>query len=362
MRGLYIHIPFCSRKCDYCDFVSYQNRNSDIDKYLSALEREAFFYRALHGSFDTVYIGGGTPSLLSAEQLKKLFSLVKKITAGGKVLEFTIEVNPEGLTEEKAEVFLRGGVNRISMGLQSSKPELLEKIGRKTSPQLFLKAWKICRLAGFKNMSADLMTGLPLQTLADFKSSMDFLLNLQPEHISLYPLEIHEGTALKIHGESENPNAAADMYEQACNVLPKAGLNRYEISNFSRAGFESKHNLHYWRQQEYLGLGLAASSYIKGRRWTNTEKLEVWLCYVQNGRKAPRISEEKLTGKKKEAEKIMLGLRLAEGIEISSNILIEFEKELSSAAAREMLEIKEGRIKLRPKMFYLANRLFLEFI
>lgn len=362
MRGLYIHVPFCSRKCDYCDFTSYADRVKDIDAYLEALRVEAALYAELHGTFDTVYIGGGTPTLLSAPQLKQLVSVTETLTGDSLLKEFTMEANPESVTAEKADILISNGVNRISIGLQSSRPELLKKIGRTVSPEKFARAWSIFRNAGFRNMNADLMTGLPGQTLDDFRESVKFLSDFKPEHLSLYPLEVHEDTPLGKSGAEENPDGAADMYDEACRILPAAGLERYEISSFAKKGYESRHNLHYWLQEEYLGLGPAAASYINGERRTTTSSLDLWMKELSAGRFPSCTSRETLKGREKDAEKLILGLRLAGGIEIPSNIFIEFKKEFGSETAREFLDIQGCRIKLKPDRMYLANRIFTELI
>ena len=182
------------------------------------------------------------------------------------------------------------------------------------------------------------------------------------EHISLYPLEIHEDTPLENLGIEENPDGAADMYEEACRILPAAGLERYEISNFAKKGFESRHNLHYWLQEEYLGLGPGAASYINGERRTTAASLDLWLKEIYAGRFPSCSSRETLKGKEKDAEKLILGLRLAGGIEIPLNIFIKFKKELGSDTARELLDIQGCRIMLKPDKMYLANRIFIELI
>jgi len=366
MRGLYIHVPFCSKKCGYCDFASYEGRENEIDSYIAALSKEAAFYTALSGTFDTVYVGGGTPSILAPEQIRKLSVAISPLIDLKNIKEFTFEANPESTSEEKAAAMAACGANRISMGLQSHKPELLKKIGRIASPEKFLRAWDIFRNAGFRNMNADIMTGLPGQTNEDFKQSADFLTALSPEHISLYPLEVHEETPLGQCGTEENPDVAADMYEIACKILPEKGYERYEISNFSKPGTASRHNMHYWLQEEYLGLGTAAASYINGERRTTEASLEKYITALSCGKKPYSSSKETLKGREKDAEKIILGLRLAKGIEIGHNIFIEFKQEFDSAAAHQFLEIHESLtgvfIKIKPGMEYMANRLFLEFL
>lgn len=361
-RGLYIHVPFCRKKCGYCDFVSYQGRETEIDSYLAALRREADFYTDIAGTFDTVYIGGGTPSLLSPRQLETLCGIIGGLTRNDGIREFTVEANPESMTVEKAAVLKSCGVDRISMGLQSHKPDLLRRLGRITTPKDFTAAWDILRSAGFKNINADLMTGLPGQSLRDFRESMDFLTAMNPDHISLYPLEIHQETPLGREGIEENPDEATDMYDEACSFLPQKGYEKYEISNFSKPGMESRHNMHYWLQEEYLGLGPGAASYIDGERRTTDGSIDSWIKALSAGRKPESISRETLQGREKLAEKVILGLRLTKGIEIDSDIIIKLEKGLCSDAAKELLVYDGNHIRIRPGKEYLANRLFIEFL
>lgn len=362
MRGLYIHIPFCKKKCDYCDFVSFDNCSNLIDDYLYALEKESLFYKDLFGSFDTVYVGGGTPSLLSPEQIRKLTKTIKAVTNNRDIKEFSFEVNPESLSSEKAKALFDGGINRISMGLQSSKPELLKKLGRITSPQKFAQAFEILRNTGFKNINADLMTGLPEQSLNDFIKSLDFLFSYNPEHISFYPLEIHENTPLGKQNIEENPDAAADMYDYALKVFPGKGYYRYEISNFSKKGFESKHNINYWMQGEYLGLGIAAAAYINGTRRTNTNDIRYYINSLYQSVIPDFASIETLNKRDKMAEKIILGLRLADGIALDRDIFIEFKKEFSSGNVKNMIEFDGNIIRLKKDKMYLSGKVFLEFI
>ena len=361
-RGLYVHVPFCRSKCGYCDFASYAGRESDIDAYLDALEKESSLYRDLKGTFDTAYIGGGTPSILSPMQIERLCGIIGRLADISDIKEFTFEANPESVSEEKAHALKNCGINRISMGLQSHKPELLKRIGRITSPDKFLATWEILKKNGFSNMNGDLMTGLPGQTLEDFKESMRFLTDLCPSHISIYPLEIHPDTPLGRKGTEECPNAAADMYDEAIRYLAEKGYERYEISNFAQPGKESLHNMHYWLQEEYLGLGPAAASYIKGERRTTISSLDRWMKFLSEGKMPECSSKETLFGKKKHAEKIILGLRLSKGIEIDRNIFIEFKEELQSETAKAFLETEGNRIRLKPDRFYMADRLFIEFL
>lgn len=362
MAGLYIHIPFCRKKCGYCDFAS-TAETGRADAYLEALATEAAAYARLAGSFDTLYIGGGTPSLLSAAQLEKLFSITDSLAGpAGKFTEATFEANPESLDEEKAALLRRRGMNRVSLGLQASQHRLLHALGRVAMAGDFARAWKTLRAAGFDNLNADLMSGLPGQSMADFTESLDWLLTMRPEHVSLYALEVHEGTPFYREKVKEAPETAADMYEAAVAALEAAGLERYEISNFSRKGRRSLHNLNYWEQGPYLGLGAAAASYLDGERRTNTADLETYLCSVATHGTPEAESRETIVGRARLAEKIMLGLRKTGGIELESDIIREFSVEIDRLLGQGLLE-KNGRvIKIKSSRLYLSNAVFREFV
>ena len=363
MIGLYIHIPFCRKKCGYCDFASVAGKDERIGAYLEALAKEAGALTVATGGFDTLYIGGGTPSLLSPPQLEKLFVFISGLTGPiSKLREATFEANPESLDTEKAGLIKLAGISRISLGLQSAQNRLLGRLGRVAMAEDFTRTYKMLRAAGFDNINADLMCGLPDQSIADFMESLGWLLAMRPEHISLYALEVHEGTPFHREGVQEAPDAAADMYEAAAETLEKAGLKRYEISNFAREGRQSLHNLNYWEQGSYLGLGVAAASYLAGERRANTADLGTYInSALTDGHPRAEYSET-LTGRAKKAERIMLGLRKTEGIELEDDIIIEFSREIDRLLGLGLIE-KQGRvIKIKSGKFYLSNAVFREFV
>ena len=363
MRGLYVHIPFCRAKCGYCDFASAPGTREEIDVFLEALSMEASSYTGLAGKFNTLYVGGGTPSLLSTGQLKKLFSIIASLTGPlPRLKESTFEANPESLDEEKAALIKKAGINRVSMGLQASQDSLLKRLGRVALSGDFLKAFGLLRAAGFDNINADLMCGLPGQTDKDFAGSIEWLLKLKPEHVSFYALEVHDGTPFSADGVKEEPEAAADMYEAGAAALKLAGLDRYEISNFARPGRESAHNLNYWEQGEYLGLGPSAASYLGGERRANTAGTAAYVRAALAGETIPSQSRETLTGRKKDAEKIMLGLRKTSGIELPDDIFIEFREETARLLEAGLIERTGNRIKIREDRLYVSNAVFREFV
>ncbi len=363
MPGLYVHIPFCRAKCGYCDFASAPGTKAETDRFLEALALEAARYRGLAGSFTTLYVGGGTPSLLSSAQLKKLLSVVETLTgplAG--LAESTFEANPESLNRTKAGLLKKAGISRISLGLQAAQDALLKRLGRLAMSGDFLRAYKDLRAAGFADINADLMCGLPGQTVKDFKDSLAWLTELGPEHVSFYALEVHEGTPFAAAGVKEAPDLAADMYEAGAAALEAAGYTQYEISNFAKPGREARHNLNYWEQGAYLGLGPAAASYLAGERRANTPDRAKYVRTALAGSEIPLQYRETLTGRAKKAERLMLGLRKVSGIELPDDIFIEFKEELGRLFAAGLLEKSGGLVRIKKDRLYVSNAVFREFV
>ncbi|MBR3899819.1 MAG: radical SAM family heme chaperone HemW, partial [Elusimicrobiaceae bacterium] len=298
MSGLYIHIPFCRQKCRYCDFPSFAAQEEMIDAYLAALQQEAALYP--NAQFNTLYIGGGTPSLLTEKQLSYLLDIITWRFGGlSSFEECTMEANPESLTAEKLNLLKDAGLSRLSLGLQSFNDAVLKKIGRIHQVSTFLKAYEQARKAGFENINVDLIGGLPGETEEDFIKGVEKLVALDPMHISVYGLQVEEGTPFYRQGIQTDDVFLRRELEQIHFVLKDAGFVHYEISNFARSGYESKHNLSYWQNKEYLGLGSAAASFQKGERRSNTADLTEYLRRMRYGVSAVEFSE-KLTGKAKE--------------------------------------------------------------
>ena len=363
MPGLYIHIPFCRRKCNYCDFASLAGRDELISPYLHALKAEAARLKRIFPRPTTLYIGGGTPSLLGPEQLKTLFSLVDDTFGPIKDLkETTFEANPESLTPEKTGLLKAAGVSRISLGLQASQDNLLDRLGRLASFDDFLRAFSQLRLAGFENINVDLMTGLPGQSEAHFRETLELILALQPEHLSFYALEVHEGTAFAAEGVCEAPEPAAAMFALAGPLIEAAGFSHYEISNFAKPGRESRHNLNYWDQGDYLGLGAAAASHRNGKRWANTKDPELYIKTAA-GAEGPTLEcSETLTQAQRRAEKIILGLRKTGGIELPDDIFIESKEQIDKLSAQGLIEVSGRNIRIKKEALYISNAVFREFV
>ena len=321
--GVYVHIPFCRQKCFYCDFPSFAGRERYWEDYTEALCREiavrGSYYRQLWGRPATIYLGGGTPSVLPAKLMQQLLVKLRQVfLSGGEAEEFTVECNP-GTVDEAYLVMLRElGVNRLSFGVQSFDDELLKRIGRIHSGQQAVDAVEMAKQAGFVNLSLDLMYGLPGQTLEQLQESVRQALALEPQHISIYGLQLEEGTAfyrMQELGKLTLPEEEATeaMYDYMTEFLPLQGYERYEISNFARPGFASRHNMSYWQDVPYLGLGAAAHSYLDGQRWAAFADLDRYIEAIA-GNRVPMEPEEPATAVIAMEEFCFLALRTAKGI------------------------------------------------
>ncbi len=320
MYGLYIHIPFCIKKCRYCDFISYPSCEGFFDSYIDAVLDEATKYKSL--TFDTVFIGGGTPTVLSPSQLSKLLSGIKSLINIKDGAEFSIEANPKTLTEEKLLVLSENGVNRISIGVQSFSDSELKFLGRIHSAEDAIKTISLAKKY-FNNINIDLMFALPNQTKEDVLHSLNTALSLKPSHLSCYSLIIEEGTPIFEEFENgtlipQDEDTDRDNFKAICDTLRENGFLRYEISNFALSGFECKHNLKYWDCDEYIGIGVGAHSYYNGKRFYNTSDLDAYL--------KGSFSEDELTLSDADmmSEFMIMGLRKTSGIKIS-----EFKKRFS---------------------------------
>ena len=368
--GIYIHIPFCKQKCTYCDFISYSDKNNLVEKYMRELKQEIKNNADNVNKYkiSTIYIGGGTPSYIESKHIVEILETIKQKYNIDQNVEVTIEVNPGTVTKEKLQDYIKAGINRISIGLQTTNNQLLQVIGRIHTYEEFLNTYNLARDVGFKNINVDLMIGLPKQTIEDVNESLEKIINLEPEHISVYSLIVEEGTpiAKKIEkGELELPSEELERkeYWQVKETLESIGYKHYEISNFAKVGYESKHNMNCWNQKEYLGFGVAAHSYINQKRFSNVEKIEEYLQ-----KKEPIIHEiQDLENQKKEY--MLLGLRKIDGIKISSfknkfgcNPIMEFKNELNKLVEEELIEIDLDEIKLTKKGIDLANIVWEEFV
>ena len=360
MQGLYIHIPFCVSKCVYCDFASFASIKRLRLPYLKALKRELLIQKKHYKNFEpkTLYIGGGTPSFLSAAQIKFLFTSIYGCYKNFK--EITFEANPESLTLPKIKLLKKLGVNRLSLGLQSTFDKHLKTLGRAHNFETFLRAYTQAKKY-FDNINVDLIAGLPNQTLAEFKESVKQLLYLKPQHISVYGLQVEVGTPLYKTGYECDDNLTRKMLESAENILQKAGFVHYEISNFSLPKYESKHNINYWLNGNYLGCGSAAASYMKGVRFQNTADVKEYIKSLAKA-KIPTVFEEKLQGKAKVGEEILLKFRMLNGFKPTQKMLKYFGKEFKILLDKKLI-INNGKLlKLSEEGKYFANAVFRYFV
>ena len=402
--GLYIHIPYCKHKCYYCDFVSYANKKKFFKKYVECVKKEIGKYArenrimSEHGLepkyvIKTIYIGGGTPSLINEEYIEDILKSIREnfeITSNleenyeaqdeeiknyNSQIETTIEVNPGTVTREKLQKYLECGINRLSIGLQAVQDNLLKEIGRIHTFEDFQNVYKWAREVGFENINVDLMIGLPNQTLDDVKESTKKVMALKPEHISVYSLILEENTKLEdmvIKGKMELPDDEIErkMYWYVKKALEKHKYIHYEISNFARPGFESKHNSDCWNQNEYIGIGAAASSFMNNARYENTSDLEEYISNIENDKPSKNIQlQELLDDESKIDEYMMLSLRKISGVNISEfkrkfnqNPIIRYNKILEKLIKEELIEIDGNNIRLSSKGIDLANLVWEEFI
>ncbi len=315
--GLYVHVPFCVSKCPYCDFHSYQDRLDCAKEYLKALKMEAEYYKKKFSpKFDTAFIGGGTPTVLSEDNLKELFETVSFLTEGSDVVEYTVEANPETVNKSKAEIISRHA-NRVSIGAQSFNPKLLAELGRIHSAQKTAEAAAFFRDAGINNINFDMMFGIQGQNTADMLKDLEECISLLPSHISFYMLTVYEGTPYYGRYAGKTPSGdelLEKMYERGIKYLEDSGYKRYEISNFAKPGKECIHNINYWNMGEYIGIGSSASSFFMGSRYINAEKPEEYIELVNSG-KDPAVFKEKIDKEKAVKETIMLSLRMTRGLD-----------------------------------------------
>lgn len=359
-RGLYIHIPFCKRKCNYCDFASFAGQEQRVDAYLGALEHEVVLYKET--GCNTLYVGGGTPSILNDGQLYRLAKLIRKnFWPVSNFEESTFEANPESITPAKLRTLRELGFNRLSIGLQSLNDAELKTLGRIHTAAQFLQAYENARASGFENINVDLMAGLPGQTADTFTDSLRRVLELGPEHLSVYGLQIEEHTPFFERGVVCDQALMRILLEHAHEALTAAGYHHYEISNYARPGKEAKHNVNYWQYGEYIGLGSAAATYRLGKRKQNTPDLEEYIFCMENG-KTPTVFAERLTGQTKEGEKLMLALRLLDGVELTERQEEFFGKEIQKHVERGLLAQADKKVKLTQEGLYLANEVFRSFV
>jgi len=368
--GIYVHIPFCKQKCNYCDFVSFANKEDFQEQYMEALLEEINHCESQDLEVNTIYFGGGTPSYLPSHLIIKVLKTIRERFKIQENCEITIEINPGTVDQQKLNDYFQSGFNRISIGLQAVQDHLLETIGRIHTYSAFETCYQEAKKAGFQNINVDLMLGLPTQSVEDLQESVQKVMHLNPTHISLYSLILEKNTVLEKQIKEGVYALPAEederkMYHLAKKLLEQRGYIQYEISNFAQKGFESQHNLNCWKQKEYLGFGLAAHSYFQKTRFSNTENLHQ---YIHNPTES-RIIHEKQTEEMQRKEYMLLGFRLLEGISISEferkfeiNPLFYFRFEIAKLVEEDLIEVDLDDIKLTSKGLDYANLVFEEFV
>lgn len=384
--GIYVHVPFCKQKCYYCDFVSYSYKSELIEEYVKWLKIEIEevgkgikldFENGINDlvKVKTIYIGGGTPSYIDSHFILEIMNTIKRNYILDENAEITIEVNPGAVSKEKILDYKKAGINRLSIGLQETNNYHLKTIGRIHTYEEFIDTYNLAKEGGFENINTDLIIGLPNQTIEDIENSLEKLLSLDLKHISVYSLILEENTKLeKLINEGKlklpEEDLERQMYWKIKSKLEEAGFIHYEISNFAKKGYESKHNLDCWNQKEYMGFGVSAHSYTDDARFSNIADIEVYINNFKNGQDIDNlIFHEKQNKESKMKEYMLLGLRKIQGIKISDfknnfieNPIFLYKNEINKLVKENLLEIDGDYIKLTNKGIDLANLVWQEFV
>lgn len=368
MAGIYIHIPFCRQKCSYCDFVSFPDKIGYAEAYMACVYKELKMRgEELKGRvFDTVYFGGGTPSYIPPKLILGAMNRIRECFTLSENPEITLELNPGTIGEEKVKIYEKAGINRFSIGLQTAIDEQLEDLGRIHTARDYVYATKL--LKG-KNFSTDIMLGLKNQTKEDVRKTVELASACGSSHISMYALTVEDGTPIYtdyLNGELPDSDEVAELYDYGRALLAEKGYKRYEISNFCKEGFESRHNMNYWQRGEYIGVGLAASSFMNGKRFTNTFNLDDYMKCVISGF-FPAVDCEEVSETDAKFEKVMLTLRTSKGLSLS-----DYKKEFSSdleedfpsalAKTRKYLDEEGDIIRIKDEYLYVQNQILMPFM
>lgn len=373
--AVYIHIPFCSSKCYYCDFVSFPNMDNRIDQYINYLIKEMDMYKDILEEYtiDTIFFGGGTPSYIDEKHIGRIFEYIYSNYNSSEINEITIEANPETVTYKKLKTYKDIGINRISIGLQSTKDTILKEIGRRHTFDDFLKAYETARKAGFENINVDLIFGLPNQTVKDCIHSLDTVVALGVEHISYYSLIIEEGTLMdKWYKEGKlklpDEDSEREMYHRAIEFLEAKGYKHYEISNFAREGYECRHNLYYWKIKPYIGFGISSHSNIGNKRFWNYKNYNEYTSSLKNGH-FPVEGKEYIDENMKMIEYMIMGLRLIDGVDkeefkdiFKVDLDDRFGMVLEKYKKQGLLTEEDGNIRFSKKGLDLSNIVYVDLL
>ncbi len=355
MAGIYLHIPFCKQKCRYCDFISFCNRTDVAEAYMACLLKE----------IDTVYFGGGTPSVIDPKYIYAAMRQIKKCFALSARPEITIEMNPGTVSEQKIALYKRAGINRFSIGLQTAIDAQLEDLGRIHTVREYLYCTSLLR---GENFSADVMLGIRGQTKEDVKKTIEIAAGSGAKHISMYALQPEDGTPIYtdyLNGELPDGDEVASLYDYGRELLAEKGFYRYEVSNFCKKGYESRHNLNYWKRGEYVGLGVAASSFFSGRRLLNTTDLDEYMKCILSGF-YPVIDNEEVSDRDARFEFVMLGLRTVYGVnagEYRKAFGSDWKQDFSAAYGRTRKYLQEeGDVtRVKDEYLFVQNQILSEY-
>lgn len=370
--GIYVHIPFCRQKCSYCDFYSVNWNDESENKYVEAVLNEIKGYKErLNGQYvaDSVFFGGGTPTIIKPESLYKIMEALRDLIEVNKNSEISMEANPNTLTFEKLREYREIGINRLSIGVQSLNDDILKKIGRVHDSRQAIESIDRAKSAGFSNINTDVMFNIPGQEVSDIEDTISRLIERNIEHISFYSLKLEKGTpmyALEKNNKIVMPDEEYErkMYYAGRSLMERNNFLQYEISNFSKNGFECRHNLKYWSQDVYIGLGPSAHSFMDGVRYSNPADLKMYCVSGFN-----RIVHERMNYEDLMFEYIMLRLRLSEGVDIhefnsrfSTDFIKIYQEQISHLGKNNLIELSDGHIKLTEKGMDISNYVFEKFM
>ena len=375
--SIYVHIPFCISKCKYCDFNSYENMDKYINRYINSIIRQIESFKFNNDEYicKTIYIGGGTPSYIDSKYIVEILNAIYKKYKVDENAEITIEVNPCSVTKEKLMDYYKIGINRISMGLQTCKDDLLKIIGRKHTYSEFLDKYNLLKKVGFNNINVDLMLGLPNQKIEDVLDSLQKVIKLNPNHISCYSLIVYENTRIYEDIKQNkyvlpNDELERDMYYKMTDLLKENGYIQYEISNFCKENFNSRHNMMCWKQNEYVGFGAGAHSFINNTRFSNIDNIIKYIENIEcNNFDKNIVIQESMNKKELMKEYMLLGFRLISGINIddfknkfNENVTYIFKNELNKLINEEYIKLKDRNYILTKKGIDFNNIICEEFV
>jgi oxygen-independent coproporphyrinogen-3 oxidase len=386
VEHLYVHVPFCAAKCDYCAFYSEAGVAAKMGDYVDAVLKELEQYRcrpllrtgedcadsqsrptaSLHLSPTTIFFGGGTPSILPVPLMRHLLEAVGRVCSPSAPREWTVECNPSTVSTEKAKLFREFGVNRISMGVQALDNDLLKTIGRVHSVKAAITSYEKLRKAGFENINLDLMFGLPGQTVAHFRNTLERAIKLQPEHVSIYCLILEEDTHFwpLLQQGSIKPDDELElaMYETAIETLTAAGYHQYEVSNFAKPGRECAHNIAYWKVEDYIGLGPSACSTVGTRRWQNVSDIDRYIAGCKSSAGvSPVVFVEHLTPELRAAERAAFGMRMTDGVP-ADLVRGRWDKQIAELLGAELVQWRGGRLRPTKRGILFADEVAAEFV